>query len=92
MRKNKKKYKEIKMPKIKINNNNIYKNSNLINNKLKIENYFNQNNLKAKLAEYNDDYYKNTITMFQEEKLRAETTGFSLIFPKRIILKYMQIS
>ena len=70
---------EIKLP-IIVNNN---KNSNLINKKLKIEKGFNPNNLKMKLPEYDDDYYKNMILMFQEERLRAETTGFSLIFPNK---------
>ena len=85
-KKNDKKDKEIKLPKIKMNNNN--KNNNLINNKLKIEKNFDQNNLKAKMPEYNDEYYKNMITMFNEEKLRAETTGFTLIFPKKENVEY----
>ena len=73
---------ELKLPKIGcLGRNN--KNSNLINNKLKIEKNFNPNNLKFKIPEYDDDYYKNMITMFKEEKLRTETTGFSLIFPKK---------
>ena len=85
-KKNNKKDKEIKLPKIKMNNNN--KNTNLINNKLKIEKNFDQNNLKAKIPEYNDEYYKNMITMFIEEKLRCEATGFSLIFPKKENVEY----
>ena len=79
---NNKKNEEIKLPTIGgLGKNN--KNSNLINNKLKIEKNFNPNNLKLKMPEYDDEYYKNMITMFNEEKLRAETTGFSLIFPKK---------
>ena len=86
--KNDNKNKEIKLPKIINNNSNDNKNSNLINKKLKIEKNFNQNNLKMKLPEYDDDYYKNMIIMFQEERLRAETTGFSLIFPKKDNIEY----
>ena len=85
IKKDKDKEKEIKLPKIKLNNN---KNNNLINNKLKIEKNFDQNNLKLKIAEYNDEYYKNMINMFNEEKLRAEMTGFSLIFPKKDNIEY----
>ncbi len=71
---------EIRLPKIKLN---VNKNTNLITNKQKIEKNFNSNNLKGKLPEYNDEYYKNMIKMFQEEKIRSEITGFSLIFPKK---------
>ena len=84
--KNENKKMEIKLPKIIYNNSN--KNTNLINNKLKIEKNFNPNNLKMKLPEYDDDYYKNMILMFQEERLRAKTTGFSLIFPKKDNIEY----
>ena len=76
---------EIRLPKIKLN---VNKNTNLINNKQKIEKNFNSNNLKGKLPEYNDEYYKNMIKMFQEERIRSEMTGFSLIFPKKDNIEY----
>ena len=84
-KKDKDKEKEIKLPKIKLNTN---KNTNLINNKLKIEKNFDPNNLKLKIDEYNDEYYKNMINMFKEERLRAEMTGFSLIFPRKDNIDY----
>ena len=82
---NKKDIKEIKLPKIKPNVNIT---SNIINNKMKIVKNFNPNNLKLKLPEYNDEYYKNMIKMFQEEKIRSTVTGFSLIFPKKDNIEY----
>ena len=84
-KKDKDKENEIKLPKIKLNNN---KNTNLINNKLKIEKNFDPNNLKLKIDEYNDEYYKNMIDMFREEELRAGMTGFSLIFPRKDNIEY----
>ena len=62
--------------------------SNLINIKQKIEKNFNPNNLRGKISEYNQEYYKKMIKTFQEEKMRAETTGFSLIFPKKDNIEY----
>ena len=79
-----------KMPEIKlplINKNNKGE-SNIINIKQKIEKNFNPDNLRGKIPEYNNEHYKKMIKTFQEEKMRAETTGFSLIFPKKENLEY----
>jgi hypothetical protein len=76
---------EMKLPLINKNNKGE---SNLINMKQKIEKNYNPNDLRGKIPEYNHEYYKKMIKTFQEEKMRAETTGFSLIFPKKENIEY----
>ena len=75
----------MKLPLINKNNKGE---SNLINIKQKIEKNYNPNDLRGKIPEYNHEYYKRMIKTFQEEKMRAETTGFSLIFPKKDNIEY----
>lgn len=76
---------EMRLPLINKNNKGE---SNLINIKQKIEKNYNPNDLRGKIPEYNHEYYKRMIKIFQEEKMRAETTGFSLIFPKKENIEY----
>ena len=58
-----------------LNNNSIMAiKSNVLKN-------FNQLNLKQKLPEYDNEYYKYIIEYFEEERARSEMTDFSLIFP-----------
>ena len=58
-----------------LNNNNVMTmKSNILKN-------FNQFNLRQKLPEYDNEYYKNIIEYFEEERARSEITDFSLIFP-----------
>lgn len=53
---------------------------------------FDKNNLKQKLPEYDNEFYKRIIDNFEEEKSRAELTDFNLIFPlKNNIEFYSQI-
>ena len=42
---------------------------------------FNPYNLKQKLPEYDNDFYKKVIEIYEEEKARSELTDFNLIFP-----------
>ena len=56
---------------------------NLINIRSSIVQKFNIDNLKNKSDEYENDYYKKILEIYKEEKLRAELTGFSMIFPKK---------
>ena len=64
---------------------NSNKNNNLANNimliKSNIVKNFNPLNLKQKLPEYDNEYYKNIIEYFEEERARSEMTDFKLIFP-----------
>ena len=76
---------EMKLPLINKNNKGE---PNLINIKQKIEKNYNPNDLRGKISEYSHEYYKKMIKMFQEEKMRAQTTGFSLIFPKKENIEY----
>ena len=58
-----------------LNNNNIMiLKQNVLKN-------FNQVNLSQKLPEYDNEYYKNIIEYFEEERARSEMTDFNLIFP-----------
>ena len=53
---------------------------------------FNPYNLKQKLPEYDNEFYKKIIEIFEEEKARSELTDFNLIFPlKNNIELYSQI-
>jgi len=53
---------------------------------------FDKNNLKQKLPEYNNEFYKRIIDNFEEEISRSELTDFNLIFPlKNNIEFYSQI-
>ena len=44
---------------------------------------FNIDNLRKKIPEYDNEYYKKVIEVYKEEKCRASTTGFTMIFPKK---------
>ena len=78
-------------------NNNIpfrsFNNSNnLISIKSNIMKNFNPMNLRQKIPEYDNEYYKNIIEYFVEERARSEMTDFSLIFPlKNNIENYSNI-
>ena len=56
-------------------------NNNLMTMKSNIMKNFNPTNLKQKLPEYDNEYYKNIIEIFEEERARSEMTNFNLIFP-----------
>ena len=56
-------------------------NNNLMAIKTNILKNFNQQNLRQKIPEYNNDYYKNIIEYFIEERARSELTDFNLIYP-----------
>ena len=67
-------------------------NNNLMTIKSIILRNFDKNNLKQKLPEYDNEFYKRIIDNFEEEKSRAELTDFNLIFPlKNNIEFYSQI-
>jgi tubulin polyglutamylase TTLL4 len=61
--------------------NNITMNNNIMTIKSNIIKNFNPLNLKQKLPEYDNEYYKNIIEYFKEERARSEMTDFKLIFP-----------
>ena len=42
---------------------------------------FNPYNLRQKLPEYDNEFYKKIIEIYEEEKARSELTNFNLIFP-----------
>jgi hypothetical protein len=44
---------------------------------------FNPYNLKQKLPEYENEFYKKIIEIYEEEKARSELTDFNLIFPMK---------
>ena len=48
---------------------------------------FDSENLEKKIPEYDDEYYKKMIEIFNEEKSRANTTEFNLIFPLKNNIK-----
>ena len=56
---------------------------NLINIRTSIVQKFDIDNLKNRTIEYDNDYYKKIIEIYSEEKLRAELTEFSMIFPRK---------
>ncbi len=62
-------------------NNNTSNNNNIMLIKSNIVKNFNPLNLKQKLPEYDNEYYKNIIEYFEEERARSEMTDFKLIFP-----------
>ena len=63
-----------------LNNNNIMiMKSNVIKN-------FNQQNLKQKTPDYDNEYYQKIIEYFIEERARSELTDFNLIYPLKIII------
>ena len=78
-------------------NNNIpfrsFNNStNIISIKSNIMKNFNPMNLKQKIPEYDNEYYKSIIEYFMEERARSEMTDFNLIFPlKNNIENYSEI-
>ena len=70
------------------NNNNVnnipfrsLNNNNIMILKQNVLKNFNQVNLSQKLPEYDNEYYKNIIEYFEEERARSEMTDFNLIFP-----------
>ena len=76
------------------NNEEVYnlarKKNNKFNYKIKLPK-INQNNnyeIKSKGNEAIDEYYRKMIETFREEKMRAELTGFELIFPKKNNVDY----
>ena len=56
-------------------------NNNLMTIKSKVLINFDPKNLKQKLPEYDNEFYKKIIEVYDEEKERAELTDFNLIFP-----------
>ena len=66
------------------NNNNAFpsiNNSSLMTVKSIVLRNFDPNNLRQKLPEYDNDFYKKIIEFYEEEKARSELTDFNLIFP-----------
>ena len=81
----KEKNKKIKLPKLyngNGNNNKIVDKS-LMNLRMAVVQNFNIDNLRKKIPEYDNEYYKKVIEVYKEEKCRASTTGFTMIFPKK---------
>jgi len=81
----KEKNKKIKLPKLyngNGNNNKIVDKS-LMNLRMAVVQNFNIDNLRKKIPEYDNEYYKKIIEIYKEEKCRASTTGFTMIFPKK---------
>jgi hypothetical protein len=77
------KAKKLKLPYLyNINRKNTFDKA-LINLKSSVVQNFNINNLKNRTNEYDNEYYKKIIEIYKEEKIRAELTGFSMIFPKK---------
>ena len=78
-----------------LNNSNGFpfiNNNNLIMVKSKVLKNCDPENLRQKLPEYNNDFYKKMIEVFEEETARSELTDFNLIFPlKNNIEFYSQI-
>ena len=75
------------------NNNNIsafpsINNNSLMTVKSLILRNFNPNNLRQKLPEYDNEFYKKIIEFFEEEKARSELTDFNLIFPLKENIEY----
>ena len=68
--------------------NNITMNNNIMTIKASIIKNFNPLNLKQKLPEYDNEYYKNIIEYFKEERARSEMTDFNLIFPLKNNIEY----
>ena len=56
-------------------------NNNLLTLKLNVLKNFSQINLRQKMPEYDNEYYKSIIEYFEEERARSEMTDFNLIFP-----------
>ena len=78
---NKAKY--LKLPYLYNVNRNSKFDKALINLKSSVVQNFNIDNLKNRTNEYDNEYYKKIIEIYKEEKIRAELTGFSMIFPKK---------
>ena len=78
---NKAKY--LKLPYLYNVNRNSKFDKALINLKSSVVQNFNIDNLKNRTNEYDNEYYKKIIEIYKEEKLRAELTGFSMIFPRK---------
>ena len=77
------KNKKIKLPKLYNGNNNKKSDKNLLNLRTVVVQNFNIDNLRNKIPEYDNEYYKKMIEIYKEEKDRANVTGFSMIFPKK---------
>ena len=64
------------------------KNNNLMGLKSTVLRNFDPKNLRKKIDEYDDDYYKKIIEVYSEEKYRSNLTGFNLIFPLKNNIEY----
>ena len=80
----KEKSKKMKLPQLySLNNINKMNDKNLMNLRLNVVQNFNIDNLRNRIPEYDDEYYKKMIDIYKEEKDRMTTTGFTMIFPKK---------
>ena len=81
----KEKNKKIKFPRLLFNgiSNSKLSDKNLMNLRITVVQNFNIDNLKNKIPEYDNEYYKKIIEIYNEEKCRATITGFTMIFPKK---------
>ena len=61
----------------------LISNNSLMTTKSKVLRNFNPYNLKQKLPEYENEFYKKIIEIYEEEKARSELTDFNLIFPMK---------
>ena len=67
-----------------LSNNGVFpsiNNNSLMTTKSIVLRNFNPYNLKQKLPEYDNEFYKKIIEIYEEEKTRSELTDFNLIFP-----------
>ena len=64
------------------------KNINLMGIKSTVLRNFDPKNLRKKMDEYNDVFYKKIIEIYREEKMRSSLTGFNLIFPLKSNIEY----
>ena len=87
---------DVKLPKIKQNKQNMFFSGNSNNNlgsyilslKSTVLHSFDPLNLKNKIPEYDNDYYKKMLLIYNEEKERALTSGFTMIFPLKENIEY----
>ena len=76
----KEKTKKMKLPQL---NNNKILDKTLMNIKMNVVKNFNIDNLRNKLPEYENEYYRKMIQIYNEEKERSKITGFTMIFPRK---------
>ena len=79
----KEKNKKIKLPQLYNGNNNKVNDKNLMNLRMAVVQNFNIDNLQNRIPEYDNEYYKKMIEVYNEEKQRALISGFTMIFPKK---------